>query len=112
VPFGDVDGDIIGIPGAQPRPLHRGRHVWVFANPCRRAHLGRCTGRLELVRPGAHTAFAHATFTRRGDIHVHLGPTAARRLGHTNSVAIRIRAKQDKRFGAQPSVAFVLAFRR
>jgi len=46
-----------------------------------------------------------------GDIHVHLGPTAARRLGHTNSVAIRIRAKQHKRFGAQPSVAFVLAFR-
>lgn len=80
--------------GLDPRPLRRARRSWIFANPCRRANLGRCVGRLELARPGAHTAFASARFTHNGNVRVHLGPTAARRLARTSRVAIRIRAKQ------------------
>lgn len=112
VPFVDIEAGTLSNRGLDPRPLRRAGRSWIFANPCRRANLGRCSGRLELARPGAHTAFASARFTHNGNVRVHLGPTAARRLARSSRVAIRIRAKQLKRFGAQPSVAFVLAFRR
>jgi hypothetical protein len=112
VPFADAEAGILSHHGLDPRPLLRGRRTWIFANPCRRANLGRCEGRLELARPGANAAFASARFTHHDNVRIHLGPTAARRLARSGRVAIRVRAKQLRQFGAQPSIAFVLALRR
>jgi hypothetical protein len=112
VPFADAEAGILSHHGLDPRPLLRGRRTWIFANPCRRANLGRCQGRLQLARPGAHAAFASAPFTHNGNVRIHLGPTAARLLARTGRVAIRVRAKQLRQFGAHPSIAFVLALRR
>ena len=112
VPFGDVVAGTLSDRGFDPRPLRRASRSWTFANPCRRANLGRCRGRIELARPGAHAAFASARFTHSGNVRIHLGPTAARRLAHPSRVAIRVRATQLRKFGAQPSIAFVLAYRR
>ena len=111
VPFDDIEVGILSNHGLDPRPLRRGIRTWIFANPCRRANLGRCQGRLELARPGASSPFASARFTHNGNVRIRLGPTAARRLARSSRVAIRVRAKQLRQFGARPSIAFVLAFR-
>jgi len=106
VPFVDSQFGIGRLPGFQPAPVRRDQTAWTFSNPCRRARLGSCTGRLTMTSLGARRPFAQTTFTERGTVRVALG-TAARRLARARRIAIRVSATLPTH--ETPSVAFILA---